>query len=204
MRRSLAAAMVLPALDRSGDVLEVLARIFFLLLLMLLAKGWTINGEGLTGKGIIVGTAVAFTVSYICILIWKFAAENPAETHVPAALVVFQVLLSVVWLGFATWFMYTIYGSHKTAQDNPVKSKLFKLLAFLYSPWFLALPFVVFLSFALDPWVRDKTVKSLQLTFTFVGYAVMAYLQWPTRATDYFDISTPEVSKGAIDTYEQL
>jgi len=192
-----------PVLDRIGDILEVSARICFLLFLMLLAKGWTISGDSLSGKKTIIFTVVSFTVCYICILIWKFAVENPAETGVPVALQVFEILLTTVWMFFAFWFIYSIYKSH-AAEDNPVKKTLYRNLGFLYGLWFLALPFVVFVSFAFDPWVREKAVKTLQLSFTTIAYFVMAFLTWHSRAGEYLDITTPDVSKTRIDNYEQL
>jgi len=36
------------------------------------------------------------------------------------------------------------------------------------------------------------------------GYSVLSFLLWPSRAEEYFNISTPDVMKAQIDTYEQL
>jgi hypothetical protein len=32
----------------------------------------------------------------------------------------------------------------------------------------------------------------------------MAFLTWHTRAAEYFDISTPDINRGGLDTYDQL
>jgi len=193
----------IPALDRCADVLEIMARVLFLLLLLLIGKGWTISSQGaLTGKKAIVGAVVAFIVSEICIIIWKFAAENPAETSVSVPLQVFEVILTIVWLAFAIYFIVSCVKSFRS-EDNPVKKALYRNIGFLYSLWFCGLPVLVFIGFALDPWAREKTVLTLQLLFSTLAYFVMSFLTWHSRASENFDITTPDVSKGGMD-YDKL
>ena len=43
----------------------------------------------------------------------------------------------------------------------------------LYGIWLLGLPFINFMSLALDPWVREKTVKSLSLLISTAAYVVV-------------------------------
>jgi hypothetical protein len=40
-----------------------------------------------------------------------------------------------------------------------------------------------------DPWVRQKTVMSLYVTFNFIFLVVFGVLLWPSRASEYFQIS---------------
>jgi len=192
-----------PVLNKSGDVLDVVARITFILLLMLLAKGWTISGDKLTHRKAIVGAVVAFTIAYIFILFWQFAAESDASVENPKALQVMLVILIVIWMGFAIWFLVAAFQSWR-GEDNPVKKGFYLKLGLLYGVWFLGLPFVNFLVFALDPWVREKIVKSISLLITTAAYTVLVFLLWPSRAEEYFDISTPDITKQSIDNYEQL
>ena len=62
-------------LARIGEVAEIISRLIFIFLLMLLAKGWTISNEELTHKSMIVGVVVTFAIIHIGIIVWKYAGR---------------------------------------------------------------------------------------------------------------------------------
>jgi len=191
-----------PGIERFGDVMDLLSKVAFVLFLMLLAKGWTISREEMTGRRFVASVVVTFLVFQLVILIWQIAGEDPASTDVDPTLFFLLNFLTALWFLFAFWFLVTIAASWK-AEAVPAKKSFYFRLGALYTPWFLGLPFVALMVLVLDPWVRDKVVESLTLTISTLAYGVMSYLLWHARADQYFDISTPDVS-GAISAYNQL
>jgi len=195
----------IPGLNSFAGIIEIFARVFFLMILMLLAKGWTINNAELTGRKRILTFSVLFLVADVLIVIWIGSVQDPAETSVPTGLLVLYCLFTSVWFLWCLWFGWNVLSSYK-AESNPPKKKLYVLLALIYIPWFFGTPFVTLLQFALDPWVRDKVIYIFGILISTIGYSFLAFLLWPSRAEDYFAITGPDPMSGSagIGNYEQL
>jgi len=192
-----------PELQKFAEVAEIFVRVGFLVILMLLAKGWTINPGQIEGKKWILLFSSLFLFADIAILFYTYAIKNPAETEIPTGLKFLLYLMLVLWFIWSFWFAATIYTSW-SKEDNPVKKGLFNKLAVIYFPWIFGLPFITVMQFALDPWVREKVVASLSLLLSTAGYSFLSYLLWPTRAEEYFTISAPDTMTSGVDNYEQL
>lgn len=192
-----------PGLNQFAEVAQIFARVGFLVILMLLAKGWTIKNEKLSGRKWIMIFAILFLLSDVAVIFWKYAVENPAATSVPAGLAFMYYLMMTIWFMWCFWFGYVVYHSWK-AETNPPKKKLFLLLAVMYFPWFFGLPFLTLLQLALDPWVRDKVTLIFEILISTVGYTFLSFLLWPTRAEEYFAITGPDTMNAGISNYEQL
>lgn len=66
----------------------------------------------------------------------------------------------------------------------------------IYLLWFISLPFIVCIAAGLNnnsPWVCEKTVMIIYVTFNFVFLVVLGTLLWPSRAAEYFQISTRDI-----------
>jgi len=190
-------------LDYFGDVLEVVAKVCFILMIMLLALGWTITSETLYGTSFVILSVFLFSATWIAILIWRLAVQDPAAVELPLPLRAMQIALLGVWFLFALWFLITIIYNWKK-EDNPVKRTLFCRLGVLYGQWLIALPTAVVISYLQDPWVRDKIVVSVAICFSTVAHVVMSFLLWPSRAEEYFQVEKPNVNNPAIQHYEHL
>jgi len=189
-----------PSLDKFSTVIEAFARLSFILLLILLAKGWTISTDEIRQRGLILAVMSLLSISYFTLIIVDFAARDPASTvyeyeSVPGGLIVALNGLTGIW------FAVTIYFSY-SAEEDVMKKSFYMRLGLSYTIWFGALPFLVIIGIALDPWVREKIVTSLTLTVTTIAYTILAYLLWPSRAEVYFKIKTPDIVKSTH--YEQL
>jgi len=189
-----------PSLDKFSTVMDTFSRLSFILLLILLAKGWTISTDEIRHREFVILAMVILSISYFSLIIWDFAARDPASTlyvyeSVPGGLIL--GLVGVTGL----WYAVTIFMSYRQ-EDDPMKKSFYLKLGILYTMWFAALPILVVIGIALDPWVREKVVRSMNLTLTTVAYTILAYLLWPTRAEIYFKIKTPDIVKSTH--YEQL
>jgi len=197
-----------PALSKFSVVMETLARISFMFLLILLAKGWTITTDEINPRWRWTVTIAIFllTVAYFSLVISQYVAVDPASnlyaySSVPGILII--VLNGLV--GF--WFFVQIFITYKQ-EDDPHKKGFFLKLMLLYTLWFAGLPVIAGLGIELPPWWCEKVVTSFSLSATTVAYAVLGYLLWPTRAEHYFKIKTPDVAtaslSGALAQYEHL
>jgi len=192
-----------PEMKQFAEVVEVFVRILFVILLMLLAKGWTINNEQLQGRKLLLLFASAFLIVETLVVIWKYAVVNPAATDLPLGLRIFLIMINIIWFIWCFWFVHTLFRSYKE-EENPPKKKLYALIGLIYYPWFFGLPFITVLQFALDPWVREKFVDMFSIIISTIGYSFLAFLLWPSRAEEYFAITSPDPMNQGIPNYNKL
>jgi len=193
-----------PGVLETSEICDAVVRVLFVLLLILLAKGWAISGNELTQKWLIIGGCITFLVIHVVIVLLEYAVKDDADTSQGAGVIFMHIVLLIGWLCFGGLFSYHIYKSYKQ-EDNPVKAVLYRNLALVYVPWMLAYPFTTLLVFFLPDWQRGRILVMVDVTFNTVAYFVLSFLLWPSRAEEYFCISTPDVmTAGKIDTYEQL
>ncbi|KAK2170007.1 hypothetical protein LSH36_5g16011 [Paralvinella palmiformis] len=152
-----------------GRMLESLSYLIFLLMLILMAKGFTITRGRISTSGSI-KIAIFMTLYVICyavLFIYEAYFFDPGEVlylyESPAG----YGILALRLLGWA-WFLYAIFF---TLKHFPEKSKFyFPFLAF-YTIWFWAGPIVILVAMKAMPlWVREKTVNGVELTVTFIGH----------------------------------
>jgi len=180
-----------PGANQFATFLEAIARISLILVLILLAQGWTISAEAIQHRMAIAAAIFLLFIFYLALIIWNFAARDPITTlymYDSAAGALIVTVLFVVWI----WFVVTIANTYRK-EDHPAKKNLYGWLLVLYSLWLLSLPLFVLIGVGLEPWVREKTVTSINILATTGAYGVLAYLLWPTRAEIYFKIKTPDV-----------
>lgn len=195
-------------LRQAGEVMDGFTRCLFMLIVILLGKGWTISGEELNGKKVIVAAIVALLLVHFGILLWKFALEDPASVTVDVPLQVILWFQLILWFTFAGYFTYCVFHKWRN-EDNPVKRALYFQLGIVLTLWFFADPVVTFVDLAQANrrgWTasRNKVVEQTKMCFSMIGYAFLSYLLWPSRAEEYFNINKPDVMRANIDTYEQL
>jgi hypothetical protein len=191
-----------PAMAKFSTVMEAFARIFFIFLLILLAKGWTISTDEIRHRWAVLITVFITTVIYFSLVVWQFVGVDPASTlyiyaSIPGILIV--TLNAVIGL----WYFITIAFTWK-AEDEPHKRRLYLKLWVLYTCWFSVLPVIVVVGLRLDPWWCEKIVATFSLSVTTIAFFIMGFFLWPSRAELYFKIKTPDVAKTESTLYSQL
>eukprot|EP00455_Lapot_gusevi_P036996 TRINITY_DN4125_c0_g1_i1.p1 TRINITY_DN4125_c0_g1~~TRINITY_DN4125_c0_g1_i1.p1 ORF type:complete len:251 (+),score=68.19 TRINITY_DN4125_c0_g1_i1:121-873(+) len=181
-----------PPIHGMGQLMFVSSHLCFFLLLILIAKGWTITTTVMPERKQLYIAMGLFIVAYFVLLLWDVVGRDPASTlyvyeSIPGIII---ILLNVA---AGAWFVYSIYLTHQV-EIHPDKKQLYKRIGFAYAGWFLTLGILVAIAAGLDPWVREKTVTTLYITSDFFFYAIMCYLLWPSHASMYFQISGPDVS----------
>ncbi|XP_060067764.1 transmembrane protein 145-like [Ylistrum balloti] len=169
----------------AGRVFCAAGEIFFLLMLNLLAKGYTITRGRLPCHST-VKLSVFFTV-YVVAYAALFIVE--AETFDPA--LVLYIYESVPGYGLITlrllawaWFCYSIFF---TLKRFPRRGGFYYPFFFLYTLWFWAGPIVILIAmFAMAVWTREKTVVAVQNFVQFCGHIFFLVLTRPNAAHGNF------------------
>ncbi len=189
-----------------GELLRVAAQLTFVLLLIVLAKGWTISSVALEQKKAIFTVVGIFVILYFALLIWDVAARDPASTlYVYDSIPGYLIITLDILTGF--WFIQSCVQTY-LREIHPDKKRLYIVLCSVYCWWFFAIPIFVGIASALEPWVREKVVTSIQVTANTVAYALLAFIFWPTRASTYFKLQknpADEAQQGSGSMpYEEL
>lgn len=180
-----------PVLNSMREVFGIAAKLTFVLMLILIAQGWTISTDAIENRGFIVAVMSVFVGSYLALALWDVTGRDPASTlylyeSVPGVLI---VLLDSVC---GVWFARCIYNSREEEKDED-KREFYRRIGIGYTVWFMTLPALVLMAFQMDPWVREYTVTAIALTVSTVAYFTMAVLLWPSRADKYFRLTTPDM-----------
>ena len=190
-------------LSYAGAILDAIARIVFIFLLLLLAHGWTISNDHLHQRWIIAAVLGVFFVLQVAQLGYAWYSFDPEMTAINKGDFVFQILIVAIYLLLGIYFVFMLVVSYVN-EIIPPKKKLYLRLSLLFTPWMLGPPLVAVGVLLLDDWVRQKIVQALQVAITFVAYAILSFLLWPSRAQDYFSISTKPTLADFHNAYNSL
>jgi GPR180/TMEM145, transmembrane domain len=187
----------LPAIKALSDAMQVASHLIFVVLLITLAQGWTISTDELRNRSQIVRLMAMFVFAYALLVIWDVTGRDPAST-----LYIYESYPGIAILSLnmfaGVWFVYSLYHTYRE-EDRQEKQWLYRMLGFGFSMWFALLPLTVLLAAILDPWVREKTVVTVDMCGTAIAYFYMALLLWPSKAAQYFRIYGPDVTRHADD-----
>jgi len=175
-----------------------LADMIMVLLLILLAKGWTVTRGRISSQGQ-VKLAVFFTlytVAYIALYIYEAEAFDPGKVlylyESPAG-------IGLCILRFVAW-MWFCYGTFFTLKHYPGKASFYYPFWFFYTVWFLCGPiFVIIATYVLAPWVRAKVMNGIDRSVYFVSYAFFMFLTRPTAANKNFPYHVRTSQIGVIN-----
>lgn len=164
----------------------------FLLMLLLISRGWTISVHTLTGQRVIVGVIGVNALLDTILLIWEAAVWTHEMIVPPMFCRVFLYLSQTVYVCYCIYFAYGIYIS-RGQEPNGSKRLFYAFLGVFYTIWIMSLGLINMLALALDPWVRTYTIAIVDECVTFMGYVAFSYLIWPSHAKHFFQIAPPSV-----------
>eukprot|EP01128_Nolandella_sp_AFSM9_P003561 TRINITY_DN153_c0_g2_i1.p1 TRINITY_DN153_c0_g2~~TRINITY_DN153_c0_g2_i1.p1 ORF type:complete len:451 (-),score=111.84 TRINITY_DN153_c0_g2_i1:1569-2921(-) len=175
-----------PALRGLGDLLNMASNIALIFLLILIAKGWAITTSYLANKNVIIIVLGLFGLSYLALFIWDNAMPDGNlyfYDNWPGLIVL--ILRFGTWL----WFVWSLRGTIRL-ESLPEKRQFYFIFGGAYSVWFMALPIFVLIGLLMAPEMRFRTVTGLAVSMEFLSLAALAFLLWPSRASNYFVIKT--------------
>ncbi|CAH2243390.1 transmembrane protein 145-like [Pararge aegeria] len=181
-----------------GQFLCGISETLFLLLLILLAKGYTIT-RGRLKVGFTVKLTVfmcCYIVTYIVLFVYQARAFDPGEVlylyESPAGygLIVLRV---AAWCAFA-------YATFFTVKKYPEKNMFYCPFFICGTLWFYAGPlFILTANSYIDKWVRESVVTAVLLFITFCGHIMFLLLTLPVFANKNFPYHVRTTQIGVME-----
>ncbi|KAL7293736.1 hypothetical protein TKK_0012806 [Trichogramma kaykai] len=171
-------------LEVAGDIMDIISRTTFMLLLLVLAKGWAVTRQELTWKPLLFTIWLCYGVVHILLYVWNMTEVDIIEDideyqTWPGWFILFFRTMIMVW--FLRELRNTMMYEHNT-------QKLNFLLHFGASSlvWFIYLPVVALVALQVGALWRFKLLLGITYSIDCFAYCVMAHLLWPTRSEQYF------------------
>nr|XP_002124065.2 transmembrane protein 145-like [Ciona intestinalis] len=168
-----------------GEILGTSAELLFLLLLLLLGKGFTITRGHLSYAGTIKMSVfiTVYAVIDVILFLYEYILFDPG-----LVLYVYEspAGYGLIGLRLAAWVWFS-YGIIFTLKHYPEKNKFYYPLYGIYTIWFYAIPIIVLVAtFAIPRYMRRKVVNGLQRCIDFLAYSVFLTLMRPQAANRNF------------------
>ncbi|XP_058065415.1 transmembrane protein 145-like [Anopheles bellator] len=168
-----------------GGIFTSASEITFLLLLLLMAKGYTITRARLKTCATVKITIFInlYVVVYVTLYIYQAEAFDPGE--------VLNLYESPAGFGLAglrcvAWGFF-LYSSAATIRKFAEKVPFYYPFTMLGSLWILSGPVLTLLGVnVLDPWVRESAMHGALGAVAFAGHLAFLWLTWPSRANKSF------------------
>jgi len=188
----------------AGEFLDFVAQTLFILLLLLIAKGWAISTTEVSEKKILTGFIFVFAVLYLSLFIYAWKGLDPASTlyiYETAPGIVLLVIRALTLIYFIFCLRYgVLYESH------PSKRRFYQIFVAVYTAWFLSLHIIVIVAAVRDPENRIRTVEPFYVTVNTLALTILGFLFWPSQIVKYFDVRPSEglLTGAASSPYETL
>uniref|UniRef100_A0A182WZB6 Uncharacterized protein n=1 Tax=Anopheles quadriannulatus TaxID=34691 RepID=A0A182WZB6_ANOQN len=168
-----------------GGIFTSASEISFLLLLLLMAKGYTITRARLKTCSTVKITIFInlYVVVYVSLYIYQAEAFDPGEVlnlyESPAG-------FGLAGLRCAGWIFF-MYACAATIRKFAEKTPFYYPFTMLGSLWILSGPVLTLLGVSvLDPWVRESVMHGALGAVAFAGHLAFLWLTWPSRANRSF------------------
>ncbi|KAK7868393.1 hypothetical protein R5R35_013680 [Gryllus longicercus] len=168
-----------------GRLLEAISETIFLLLLLLLAKGFTVTRGRLRLASTVKLTVFMclYTVSYLVIFIYERLFFDPGkvlylyESPPGYGLIILRIL---------AWWIF-VYSIVFTLKHYPEKAVFYYPFNILGTLWFVSGPtFILITNSFIDKWVRESVVCGVLHFITLCGHLQFLFLTLPTTANKVF------------------
>ncbi|KAL3886685.1 hypothetical protein ACJMK2_026664 [Sinanodonta woodiana] len=172
-------------LRTTGRVFEALGVVSFLLLLILMGKGYTITRGRLSTSGTIKLTVFFcfYIVAYAVLLIWEPIFFDPGLVlyiyeSPPGYGLICMRLIGWLWLCYSVFF---------TVKHYPEKKMFYIPFFVFYTFWFWAGPAIILIAMlAMAQWTREKTVVGVENFVALCGHMFFLILTRPSAANKNF------------------
>lgn len=191
-----------PFLEGLAMLSRMSAHLLMWAALALIASGYGISFVALSERAIrenmiALGVAVVTGIVYLAMLIWYFAARDPASTvflwdsGFAVVLLIFQCI-------FALWWGWTLLRT-RSVETVPPKSQFYTTILAAYTPWFAMLPIIAIVASAVAPWYSERTALGLEVTADLLWFGAGLVLFNPRRAERVFDPLSLSTAADAAD-----
>ncbi|XP_067626637.1 integral membrane protein GPR180 [Eurosta solidaginis] len=175
----------MPNLQMAGDILDIFSRTTFMLILLLLAKGWAVTRQQInrTGWIILMSIWVPYCAFQMFLYVW-----DKTEVDIISDIDEYQTwpgwIVLILRTSFMTWFLYELRNTMKYEHSTKKLDFLLHLGASSLV-WFIYLPIVAVVALQVSPMWRYKLLLGITNSADCLAYCVMTGLLWPNRAGQY-------------------
>ncbi|KAL1139755.1 hypothetical protein AAG570_006732, partial [Ranatra chinensis] len=187
-----------PIFRNLGRIFESGSEVIYLILLLLLAKGYTITRGRLP-----LGSSVKLTI-FMCLYVVTFSTLflyeklffDPGEVlylyESPAG-------FGLIILRLGAWWMF-IYSTIFTLKHYPEKSPFYYPFNVIGTVWFIAGPaFILAANTLIDKWVRESIVCAVHHFIALVGHILFLILTVPNNANKNFPYHVRTTQIGVME-----
>ncbi|ETN61988.1 hypothetical protein AND_006332 [Anopheles darlingi] len=168
-----------------GDIFDIFSRTSFMLILLLLAKGWAVTRLQISVSSwiLLMVIWIPYCAIHVLLYIW-----NRTEVDIISDIDEYQTWPGWLVLACRTtmmlWFLWELRTTMKYEHSS---QKLDFLLHFGASSlvWFIYLPIVAIVAVNVSPLWRYKLLLGITNSADCLAYCVMMGLLWPNRAGQY-------------------
>ncbi|KAL0858794.1 hypothetical protein ABMA27_011260 [Loxostege sticticalis] len=186
------------SLKTTGLFFTGISETTFLLLLILMAKGYTIT-RGRLKVGFTVKLTIfmcCYIVTYIVLFVYQAKAFDPGEVlylyESPAG-------YSIIVLRILAWCVFA-YSTFFTVRKYPEKNTFYCPFFICGTLWFYAGPlFILTANSYIDKWVRESVVIAVLLLITFNGHIMFLLLTLPVFANKNFPYHVRTTQIGVME-----
>ncbi|KAJ4444911.1 hypothetical protein ANN_06710, partial [Periplaneta americana] len=174
-----------PRTKTFGRLCESASETIFLLLLLLLGKGFTVTRGRLR-----LASSIKLTI-FMCLYIVTYTVLFVYERHFFDPGEVLYLYESppgygLIFLRVIAWWMF-VYSTIFTLKHYPEKARFYYPFNIMGTLWFMAGPaFILAANSLIDKWVRESVVCGVLHSIALVGHILFLCLTLPSRANKVF------------------
>ncbi len=160
-------------------ILQLSSETTFLVLLILIAKGWTICCRKISARGrvkIAVFASVYAIAWLLAVSYHHFVADKASTLHMYQS--EFGYFLCGLRFFALGWFWYSVSVTNK---KYAAKVAFYKKFAASFALWFYGLPVIVIVAQSIPPWQRFMVVNAMEFTFLFAFQLALLAMYVPNK-----------------------
>ncbi|PNF18018.1 hypothetical protein B7P43_G12644 [Cryptotermes secundus] len=192
-----------PRTKTLGRVCESASEIVYLLLLLLLAKGFTVTRGRLRLASSIKLTIFMclYVVTYTVLFVYERQFFDPGEV-----LYLYESPpgYGIIFLRIIAWWMF-MYSTIFTLKHYPEKARFYYPFNIVGTLWFMAGPlFILAANNLIDKWVRESVVCGVLHIIALVGHILFLCLTLPSRANKVFPYHVRTTQIGVLQVQDVM
>lgn len=171
-----------PSCRVTGNFIDTASQCLFMLLLLLVVKGWTITCQSLpwTTRLILFSVWAAYTTASIALFVW-----NQTEVDLISDVGEYQTwpgwLILTFRLLIMLWFLFELRETFRREQ-NTQKTKFYLHFGAGFLVWFIYLPLLTLVTSQVSALWRNKAIISVSYSADLLSLCVLVHLLWPSRS----------------------
>nr|XP_053631102.1 uncharacterized protein LOC128687589 [Cherax quadricarinatus]XP_053631103.1 uncharacterized protein LOC128687589 [Cherax quadricarinatus] len=184
-----------------GDLFNLLAQSLFMMLLLLLAKGWAITRMMLSHRLLLFLLWGLYSILILTLYFW-----NMMEVDVIEDIDEYQT-----WPGWLTlalrvlimvWFLFELRNT-MTYEHNSNKLHFFLHFGAASLVWFIYLPVVALIALQISPLWRYKLLLGFTYSADLLAHSFMTYMLWPERSEQYLLLAYEADLSNELDEFNE-